>query len=427
MNDQHFDVVVVGAGPAGLAAACEAAQAGGRVAVLDDNPNAGGQVWRNGPAHPPADDLSSLLHRIAAHGNVTLTCAARIVAPLDAGRLLVESVEYGAACIGYGRLILATGARERLLPFAGWTLPGVTGAGGLQALIKGGVPVRGERVVIAGSGPLLFASLATARAAGAHVVAVVEQATFGSVMRFGVSLAATPAKLVQALQLTRGLTGFRYLTSSVVRAAHGKERVERAIVERDDGRIVTIDCDRIACGYGLVPNTTLARALGCATCEDGAIAVDDAQRTSVANVFAAGECTGVGGMERARVEGRIAGLRAIGVEPDETLVRERARWQRFAARVGAAFALRGAALQLPADDTLLCRCEDVSIGEVRAQRSWRDAKLHTRCGMGACQGRICGGAAQALFGWDVTQVRPPIHPAQIATLMLAADTAEDSH
>lgn len=426
MNDQHFDIVVVGAGPAGLAAAREAARSGARVAVLDDNPRAGGQVWRNGPAHPPSDALSALLHGIAAKGNVTLTCAARIVAPLDGRRLLIESTEYGGACIGYDRLILATGARERLLPFAGWTLPGVTGAGGLQALIKGGVPVRGERIVIAGSGPLLFASLATARAAGARVVAVIEQATLASVMRFGLSLAATPAKLVQAVQLTRGLTGFRYLTSSVVRAAQGDGRVERVIVEREGGRSETIDCDRIACGYGLVPNTTLARALGCATRDDGAIAVDDAQRTSVADVFAAGECTGIGGMERARVEGRIAGFGAIGVEPEDALKRERTRWQRFAARVDTAFTLRDAVRQLPADDTLLCRCEDVSVGEVRAQRNWRDAKLHTRCGMGACQGRICGGAAQTWFGWDVTQVRPPIHPSQIGTLMLAAQTEDNA-
>jgi hypothetical protein len=89
--------------------------------------------------------------------------------------------------------------------------------------------------------------------------------------------------------------------------------------------------------------------------------------------------------------------------------------------------LRDHTRQLPADDTLLCRCEDVSVGEVRAHANWRDAKLHTRCGMGACQGRICGGAAQALLGWDVTQVRPPIHPAQIATLILAADENPAAH
>ena len=133
MNGQHFDVVVVGAGPAGLAAACEAAKTGARVAVLDDNPRAGGQVWRNGPAHPPSDELAALLHEIQASGNVALASAARIIAPLDKGRLLIESAEQGGACIGYDRLILATGARELLLPFDGWTLKG-----GVAATIVGG-------------------------------------------------------------------------------------------------------------------------------------------------------------------------------------------------------------------------------------------------------------------------------------------------
>jgi NADPH-dependent 2,4-dienoyl-CoA reductase/sulfur reductase-like enzyme len=420
MTDEQFDVVVVGAGPAGLAAAREAASAGARVAILDDNPCAGGQVWRNGPEHPPSGMLAAQLSAIGS--NVTHWPSARVIAPLEGRRLLIESAEHGGARIGYVRLVLATGARERLLPFAGWTLPGVTGAGGLQALIKGGMPVHGEHIVIAGSGPLLLAAYATARAAGAQVVAVVEQAAWASVMRFGVSLVATPAKLWQAAQLTRGFAGLRYLTSGVVRAAQGDGRVERAVIARADGLTESIECERIACGYGLVPNTALAQALGCAIHSDGAIVVDGAQRTSVDGVFAAGECAGIGGMELAQVEGRIAGLGAGGAGESmlaETLRRERERWRRFARRVDAAFALRDFAREAPADDTLLCRCEDASIGEVRRHANWRDAKLHTRCGMGACQGRICGGAAQTCFGWDVAQTRPPISPAQIGTLMLA--------
>ena len=117
-------------------------------------------------------------------------------------------------CVSYERLILATGARERLLPFAGWTLPGVTGAGALQALIKGGMPVRGERIVIAGSGPLLIAALDTARKAGARVVAVLEQARALQVTRFGASLLTEPAKLRQAIAMTRGFAGSRYWTGA---------------------------------------------------------------------------------------------------------------------------------------------------------------------------------------------------------------------
>jgi hypothetical protein len=139
-------------------------------------------------------------------------------------------------------------------------------------------------------------------------------------------------------------------------------------------------------------------------------------------VFAAGECTGIGGMELAAVEGSIAGLAARGVDA-QALQRwraQRVRWQRFAARVEAAFALGELARTPPSDETLLCRCEDVTYGAVRAHANWRDAKLHTRCGMGACQGRICGTAAALYFGWDAAQPRPPFSPAQIATLMEAA-------
>ena len=421
--NQHYDVVVVGAGPAGLNAARIAARSGARVAVLDDNPRVGGQIWRQGPGQTPKTPLRDVHTALQAYPNVTVWSSVRVVAPLTGRALLLESAAQGGICIGYGQLILATGARERLLPFTGWTLPGVTGAGALQALIKGGTPVRGERIVIAGSGPLLLAALATARAAGANVVAVVEQASATSLARFTASLAATPSKLVQAAQLTRGFVGLRYWSGSMVREVRGAGRVEQVTILRGT-REVKLACDRVACGYGLVPNVTLAQALGCALDERGAVLVDDAQRTSVAGVLAAGECTGIGGMELARTEGEIAGWAASGAMHDLTTLRaQRARWQRFARRVETAFALGPAARALPPGDTLLCRCEDVTIADVQAHAHWRDAKLHTRCGMGACQGRICGAAASTFFGWPAAQPRPPFHPAQIATLIEAGESA----
>ncbi|CAG4902793.1 FAD-dependent oxidoreductase [Paraburkholderia gardini] len=425
----HYDVVVVGAGPAGLDAARTAARQGARVAVLDDNPRPGGQVWRQGPAHAPGALLGDVLAALKGHANVSLWPSTRVVAPLPERGLLIESGVEDGVTLHYDQLILATGARERFLPFAGWTLPGVTGAGALQALIKGGTPVRGERVVIAGSGPLLIAALASAREAGAHVVAVIEQASAAAVARFGVALVRTPSKLLQAAQLTRGFAGLRYWTNSVVKEAQGHGRVE-AVVIRRGSKEETLGCERIACGYGLVPNVTLAQSLGCVLDATGAIAVDDAQRTSVDGVLAAGECTGIGGMELARIEGRIAGFTSAGVATQEavSLLAQRDRWRRFARCVEDAFTLTDRARVPPSGDTLLCRCEDVTVGEVRAHASWRDAKLHTRCGMGACQGRICGAAAQTFFGWDAaqSQPRPPFSPARIATLIAASDDRHDS-
>ncbi|MEM5297559.1 FAD-dependent oxidoreductase [Burkholderia sp. JPY481] len=422
---QHFDIVVIGGGPAGLNAARAAAQAGATVAQIDDNPRAGGQIWRQGPTYPPQAPLHALLAALQSQQNFTYWPSTRVVAPLGAQALLLESAEHGGVSITYDRLILATGARERLLPFPGWTLPGVTGAGALQALIKGGMPVRGERIVIAGSGPLLMAALATAREAGAHVIAVVEQASAAEVARFGVSLLREPAKLRQAISLTRGFAGLRYWTGSIVREARGAERVQQVTIRRGE-RDETLDCDRLACGYGLLPNVTLAQALGCAINDAGEIVVDAGQRTSLERVYAAGECTGVGGAELACAEGEIAGLVASGAAAAQraaltALVLQRARWRGFGARVAASFALGEAARTPPADATLLCRCEDVSVGEVRRCADWRDAKLQTRCGMGPCQGRICGAAASLYFGWPAAAARPPFSPAQIGTLMSAAE------
>ncbi|MFW6855186.1 FAD-dependent oxidoreductase [Burkholderia gladioli] len=422
----HYEIVVVGAGPAGLAAARAAAGAGARVAILDDNPRAGGQIWRQGPVFEPAAPLVESLAALRA-SSVELIAGARVVAALPGRELLVEqaSAEAGGAILGYDKLIVATGARELLLPFAGWTLPGVTGAGGLQALVKGGVPVRGERIVIAGSGPLLIAALATAREAGANVLAVVEQASARAVRGFALSLAATPSKLVQAARLTRGFIGVDYLTGGVLRAAHGSARVEAATIEIE-GRPRVIECDRIACGYGLVPNLTLPLALGCEL-RDGAVAVDARQHTSREAVFAAGESTGIGGMELARAEGALAGLAAAGVDEGDrrvaALMREREVWRGFAARVARTFALGDAARALPPDDTVLCRCEDVTLGAARGYADARDAKLQTRCGMGACQGRVCGAAGAALLGWQEAAIpRPPFSPVRIGTLAaLAAD------
>ncbi|AOJ07676.1 NAD(P)/FAD-dependent oxidoreductase [Burkholderia mayonis] len=428
MTNEHLtvDVAIVGAGPAGLAAAQAVAKRGCTVAIVDDNPRSGGQIWRQGPDVAPSAPARASFDALR-RPNVRHLAATRVVAAPRAGTLLLEDAERGLL-LGYRKLILCCGARELLLPFPGWTLPGVTGAGGLQALIKGGMPVRGERVVIAGSGPLLIASLATARAAGAKVVAVVEQAPLGALARFALSLAATPSKLAQAARLTRGFAGTRYLTGAVVREAHGDARVRAVTIERNGAR-ETLDCDRVACGFGLAPNLTLALALGCAV-RDRAIAIDDAQHTSVEHVYAAGECTGVGGVELARIEGELAGLAASGADatPDgrarfAALLRRRETWRRFAARVADTFALREAARALPPDDTLLCRCEDVTIGAVRAHASARDAKLQTRCGMGVCQGRVCGAAAHAYFGWDDAPPRPPFSPARIDTLLVATDDA----
>jgi NADPH-dependent 2,4-dienoyl-CoA reductase/sulfur reductase-like enzyme len=348
--------------------------------------------------------------------NIQLHSGTKVVALAGPKQLLLEDAERGWV-LGYDRLILCTGARERLLPFPGWTLPGVTGAGGLQTLIKGGLPVAGERIVIAGSGPLLLASADTAKQHSAEVVRIAEQASFGAVGRFAAGLWRWPNKAIQAVTLASAA----YRTSAYVLEALGSGRLEAVRVQVGE-RVEDVACDRLACGFSLVPNVELATALGCRI-DDRAIAVDEWQASSLADHFAAGECTGFGGSELALVEGKIAGLAATGQQDQaRQLFAKRRRWQGFADRLNRGFALDPALKQLARPDTLVCRCEDVPYSALAVHDSWNAAKLTTRCGMGACQGRLCATAAQTLFGWEPPTLRPPFSPARVATLACLGET-----
>lgn len=427
---ERWDVVVVGAGPAGIAAAVRAAEAGARVALVDDNPAAGGQIWRAGIAPPTA--ARKWLARLDAAG-VTRMQGWRV---FDAGRL-GDSAEYGSlraersgsgggdsvkrgssgtcADISYKSLIIATGARERFLPFPGWTLPNVMGAGGLDAMVRGGLPIAGRRVVVAGTGPLLLAVAAHLVQAGAEVAAICEQAEVRQVLPFAAGLVRQPGKVGQGIALRFAARKAKLYTRCWPVAARGRGQLE-SITLRRGGRLWDMACDYLACGYDLVPNVELPLLVGCRV-EDGLVAVDDRQQTSVGGVYCAGEPTGIGGVDKALLEGQIAGLAAAGRMAEAQQVSPQRRGaQEFVRSLRKAFALNAELRRLPVNDTVICRCEDVPLGALRERGSWRDAKLHTRCGMGACQGRICGAATEFLFGWAADSVRPPIVPVRVASL-----------
>ncbi|HUI57250.1 MAG TPA: FAD/NAD(P)-binding oxidoreductase [Bryobacteraceae bacterium] len=418
MPDRACDVAVIGAGPAGLAAACRAAESGARVAMVDDNPNPGGQIWRAAAGTSPRE-AARWLHAVKA-SNVEWIAGARVFAAPAPNRIALETLDGGCE-LEYRSLILATGARERFLPFPGWTLPNVMGAGGLQALAKSGLPIEGRKIIIAGSGPLLLAVAKFMRSHGADLRLIAEQAPQAKLLAFGLHLAGHPGKLVQALGLRTVLLGIPYLTSCWPISAQGSEKLESVTLRR--GRKTwTEPCNYLACAFGLIPNVEIAVLLGCRMSVSG-VAVDEYQQTSVPGVYSAGEATGIGGLDLALAEGEIAGYAAAG-RSDRARERFRGResYRRFADALEQAFSLREELKSLPQDDTLVCRCEDVTLGRVRACSGWREAKLHTRCGMGPCQGRVCGGALEFLTGWRVGSVRPPVFPARIENLARRAGT-----
>ncbi|MFK0284249.1 FAD-dependent oxidoreductase [Streptomyces sp. NPDC090499] len=473
MSDAHGQepaprLAVIGAGPAGLAATLAAARGGLRVTLVDAAPEAGGQFYRQpaaglGARRPQAlhhqwrdwERLRDGLHRLVAPGLVThlrdhhVWCVTRRRSGFTVhalhGPAQEQSVEVRADAV-----LLATGGYEKVLPFPGWTLPGVVTAGGAQAMLKGGLVLPGRTAVVAGTGPLLLPVATGLAAAGARVAALVESADPRDFVRRSPALAARPAKLAEGAHYAARLLrhGVRTLVHHTVVEAHGDRRGERlaavTVAALDTaGRVRPgtrrhIDCDTLAVGHGMLPHTDLAEVLGCRI--DGvAVHVDGEQRTDVPGVWAAGEATGVGGAVLALAEGHVAGrsaaARLSGREPDPRdwagAARARAALRRFTAAMDDAYAPPAHWTEQVTDDTVVCRCEEVTGGAVRravtelGAGDVRTVKLLTRAGMGWCQGRMCGPAVAGLAGCPETAARRPFaRPVPLGVLARAGDADE---
>jgi NADPH-dependent 2,4-dienoyl-CoA reductase/sulfur reductase-like enzyme len=443
------DVAVVGAGPAGMAAALAAADLGCRVVLVDASPAMGGQIYRP-PASGAAMDgpragtgkMPRRLRRAASHQGIHHlpgTTVWQATAPGEgeepsefvlwladaAGR--APAANAGPDLLRARALVIATGATELTVPFPGWDLPGVTTAGAAQALLKAHGVVTGHRVLVAGSGPLLLPAAAGLAAAGVRVLAVLEA-------NAAVPTAARAAALVPFTEKMREAAGYAkllarhrvpVLTGRAVTAGHGGERVQRATITRltrdwhpVPGSAREVAVDAVHASFGFCPALELSRLLGCADVPQpgrpaSAVWHDDDQGTSVPGVFAAGETTGVAGAEVAELEGYVAGASAatyagrLDGQISEATHRRRTsrvraglvRARRFANLLDGLYPLRPGWLDWPQPDTVVCRCEEVpwsAIGSAIADgaRDVRSVKSVTRCGMGYCQGRVCGPVLQ---------------------------------
>ncbi|MFE5917472.1 NAD(P)/FAD-dependent oxidoreductase [Streptomyces sp. NPDC056468] len=451
------ELAVIGAGPAGLAAALAAAAQGVRVALVDSAAEAGGQFYRQ-----PAPALRARRAQALHHQWRTWERLRDGLARSDV-RFLTDHHVWGVerdsegftvhallgpeqrepAAVHARAVLLATGGYERVLPFPGWTLPGVVTAGGAQAMLKGGLVVPGRTAVVAGTGPLLLPVATGLAAAGVEIAALVEAADPKSLVRHGRALAAKlPEGAGYAARLLRHRV--RLLARHTVVRAHGDDRLTGVTVAAldADGRVRPgterhLPCDTLAVGHGMLPHTDLAETLGCRL-EGPAVAVDDEQRTDVPGVWAAGESTGVGGSALALAEGHIAGLSAAahlkGTEPDPArwvaAAKSRTGLRKLAAALAAAYPPPAHWSDQVTDDTLVCRCEEVTAGAVReaveelGAGDVRTVKLLTRAGMGWCQGRVCGPAVAGLTGCELTPSRRPFaRPVPLGVLARQHDNA----
>ncbi|MFJ4102863.1 FAD/NAD(P)-dependent oxidoreductase [Amycolatopsis japonica] len=444
-----MNVVIVGAGPAGLAAAEHALRAGAQVTVLDQAETPGGQYHRMLPEAYEAKRPDRIQHgraefdrrrRVLAHPRCrwwpgsTVWAFDRAEKRVHLLRGPSDGSERERLTLVPDALILATGAHDRTLPFPGWELPGVYTAGAAQALAKGERVAIGGRVLVAGAGPFLLPVAESLLGVGAEVVAVLE-ANRASTVRKGWSsrpwrLAAHAGKAGELVRYAATLARHRvpYLMGRAVIEARGADRVREVVTAelRADWSVVpgterTYEVDAVCVGHGFSPQPELAVAAGCAL-DDGFVRVDTAQQTTVDGVFAAGEITGIGGALTAAAEGAVAGSAAAGGTPDPALLRARDRARAFAERLAAAHPIGPAWRSWLHDDTIVCRCEETTYGELT--RATEDEscpgphalKLGTRAGLGPCQGRICGPTVSELCGGTERHHRPIVQPIRLGEL-----------
>jgi len=410
---ERYDVVVIGAGPSGMAAAAEASATGLRVALVDQQARVGGAYWRHEPAHAALDDTGmhhdwATFRRLLARLDAVDQLASHAVWSVDHadGGFVVRATHGEVARtpvrLDANHVVVATGAHERVVPFRGWTLPGVMTAGGGQGLVKGTGVAPGRRVVLAGTGPLLLVVADTMLRAGVDVVAVTER---GHPLGYGLrpsSWSGAASRSREAATYVRNLAAHRvpFHAGYRVMAAEGTDHVERVVLESRRGRRREYDVDALLVSDGFTPQLELLvqAGAGTRTDDDGSlvVTVDVGQRTSVPGLLATGEVTGVGGASSAILEGYVAGRSITGRDVDPALLDRLAVHRRFARVMHAVHAVDPSTVAELPDDEIVCRCEEVTAGRIRAAcrdlgaDDPRAAKLMTRAGMGLCQGRTCG-------------------------------------
>lgn len=458
------DLVVVGAGPAGMAAAATAAENGLSVTLLDEQQRPGGQIYRD--VDSAAGKRGEILGPDFKHGT-TLTEALRkstaehvtgaVVWAIEDGFRVSYTKEGRASQIAADRILLATGALERPMPVPGWTLPGVMTAGAAQILLKqSGVIAR--RAVLVGSGPLLYLIAAQMLRAGTPPLALVETQTRADLRRATRHLGGALrgwSYLAKGLKLMAEIARARVprYTGATQIAIEGDGRAE-AVSFRSKGRNLRLECETVLLHHGVVPNTQAARSVGVPhrwNAEQAAFLPEADQwgATAVDGVFIAGDGAGIGGAEVAEVAGRLAALqiatqaeRLTGVERDrlaEPLLKQKARDLAIRPFLDTAYPPAAEAL-LPDDATIICRCEEVTAGDIRRYAKMgclgpNQTKAFGRPGMGPCQGRYCGLTVTALLSESLGQtpdqtgyyrIRPPLKPVTLGELAAMETPAQSA-
>lgn len=400
-------IIVVGAGPAGLAAAKSAASKGCHVTVIDSQPRGGGQYWRHltEVSGYKSSRSAEYLTELQQSQLITHITSAQVWSVEKCGDGYQLNYLQGGAekKISAQKVILTTGAYDRTLPFPGWTSSGAMTPGGAQSLLKGHGVVAGKRIIVSGTGPFLL-PVATALAKNGAQVEIIEAQ---SPLRWALSplaLLLNPGKFPELIHYAIQIARLRIKVSfgsAITDFSNGVAHVSKV---HSDLRIRvknirSVPADVVATGWGFLPDVTLGGILGCAQTLDRdetvIFAVDAEQRASVQNIWIAGEATGIGGADLAIAEGAIAGLSAAGSKVSLGLLWKRFSKKLFARALQRSYPVGEGWQEWLRHETVICRCEEVrcqeiieSVQELGAEDA-RTSKLFTRAGMGLCQGRVC--------------------------------------
>ena len=466
-----FDLVVVGGGPAGIAAASTASKLGVKVALIDERVTLGGQIFKRvGPGFSLEEKKSlgkdylrgSELIEELDNPNVSLFTSTTVLT-IDEGRVITSHPEAGVRAFEYKHLVIAPGAYDRPVVFPGWTLPGVMTAGAVQTMVKTQRISPGKHIFFAGSGPLALAFSAQLISLGAPVFKVIESAPFPSpinALRLALRFSGNFDLLRDAAKYRTALLKARvpFTYGRIIVRAEGSGRVESVTHAKADkdwnpipGTEVTEAADAICVGYGFFPSHELFRLADCDFDYDenkGGFAVkkDEWGQTSVDSIYAVGDGTGVTGSYSAVAQGRLAALRIaerLGLLSSASLAREAAPFRReldarnrFQQALNKMFDVGAGIYRLADSRTVICRCESVRKEAIDPIIDSTDdvsvVKGISRAGMGLCQGRNCQRQIAAMIadrqGKAISKVafqtpRFPVKPIEIGAI--ADETIRD--
>ena len=460
-----FDLVIIGGGPAGIAAASTAAKHGLEVAIIDERPTLGGQIYKRvGPGYKVKSAkefgkdyyLGEVLISELDGSNVELFLETLVVTIEDSEVVFARNGQ-NTEKLAFKKLLIAPGAYDRPVAFPGWTLPGVITAGAAQSLVKTQRVLPGSKIFFAGSGPLALAFPAQLSGYGANIIGITEAAPRPGIfksIRIALSVIGNFDLLRDAAKYQFHLISNRIPMKyrSIIVSANGKDRVESVTYAKVDknwrvipGSEKTVEADALCIGYGFFPSVELFRLLGCELAYEesrgGAVVkLDNWGATSVANIFGAGDGTGISGSYVAIARGRLAALKIaaeLGKISEKSLTSLASGYQKtftrrvkFQSAINKAYEIKDGIYELADNQTVICRCESVKLESILPSlESTIDpsvVKAYTRCGMGLCQGRNCQRQISALIAQkhgipisQITQATPrfptkPIKLGQIA-------------